>query len=85
MSDELENETVDELENERIEMQKQSQIIAYTNLLTQNDYTARKVAFEVAEKLIELFPNISLPVYEKYKETEAQAKVFRQKIDELQN
>ena len=83
MSDELNNEILDEFEKEREEMRKQGKIIEFTNLLTQNDYVGRKIAFEVAEKLIELFPDISMPEYEKYKNMEAQAKIFRQEINAL--
>lgn len=54
-------------------------------LLQQMDYTARKVAFEVAEKLKELFPDIELPSYDQYKEEEAKAKFFRKAINTLTN
>lgn len=54
-------------------------------LLQQMDYSARKVAFEVAEKLKELFPDIELPAYEQYKEEEVKAKFFRKTINTLSN
>ena len=65
------------------EEEKQVEIRAYMNLLEQNDYTARKVAFEVAAKLKEKFPDLDMPVYEKYLETEELANKFRQNIEEL--
>lgn len=54
------------------------------NLLEQKDHYGRKVAFEVAETLKELFPDVSLPNYEKYKENEAKAKALRNRINELE-
>ena len=54
------------------------------NLLEQKDHYGRKVAFEVAETLKELFPYVSLPNYEKYKENEAKAKALRNRINELE-
>lgn len=53
------------------------------NILEQHDYAARKVAFECAEKLKELHPDLEMPVYEKYKDMEAEAKQLRLRIDEL--
>lgn len=53
------------------------------NILQQHDYTARKVAYEVAEKLKELHPDLSMPVYEKYKDMEEEAKQLRARISEL--
>lgn len=53
------------------------------NILQQHDYTARKVAYEVAEKLKELHPDLSMPVYEKYKDMEEEAKRLRARISEL--
>ena len=65
------------------EEQKQAEINAYRNLLEQNDYIGRKVAFEVAALFKAQFPNISMPIYEKYLATETKAEEFRQTIDEL--
>lgn len=67
------------------ERAKQSKILEMQMLLSQNDYMARKVAFEVAETIKKLFPDVSMPEYEKYKEREAQAKEFRKVVDELQD
>ncbi|MBQ8465283.1 MAG: hypothetical protein IJ545_04660 [Alphaproteobacteria bacterium] len=53
------------------------------NVLQQHDYMARKVAFEVAEKLKELNPSLSMPVYEQYKDMEQEAKALRLRIKEL--
>jgi len=66
------------------EEQKQAEINAYRNLLEQNDYTGRKVAFEVAALFKAQFPNVPMPVYEKYLATEEQANDFRQAINELE-
>jgi hypothetical protein len=66
------------------EGQKQAEINAYKNLLEQNDYIARKVAFEVAAKLKELYPDLSMPVFEHYLELEAKAESFRNRINELE-
>lgn len=53
------------------------------NILQQHDYIARKVAYEVAEKLKELHPDLSMPVYEKYRDMEEEAKQLRARISEL--
>lgn len=65
------------------EGEKQAKMCEMYQLLAQNDYIARKVAFEVAEKLKELYPDLDMPLYEKYKETEEKAKEFRAIIDSL--
>lgn len=65
------------------EDEKQAKMCEMYQLLAQNDYIARKVAFEVAEKLKELYPDLDMPLYEKYKETEEKAKEFRAIIDSL--
>ena len=52
--------------------------------LQQYDYAARKVVFEVAAKLKELNPNVELPMYEKYKDIEANAEARRTEIRELE-
>lgn len=61
------------------------EINALQNLLAQHDYTGRKVAFEVAEKLKTLIPDVSLPEYEKYMANEEKATQMRTRINELQN
>lgn len=58
-------------------------INACNNELEQMDYRGRKVAFEVAKKLEELFPNITLPIYEAYKDDEAIADARRAEINQL--
>lgn len=63
--------------------EKQSKYCEMMQLLTQNDYMARKVVFELAEKFKEAHPDIELPEYEKYKETEEKAKEFRKTIEDL--
>lgn len=65
--------------------EKLSEINAYRNLLEQNDYIGRKVAFEVAAKLKELHPELSMPVYEHYLELETKAESFRERINELES
>lgn len=65
------------------EDEKQAKKCEYLQLLAQNDYMARKVAFEVAEKLKELHPDLDMPEYEKYKNAEEKAKEFRKELDEL--
>ena len=65
--------------------EKQAEIRALRNLLEQNDYTARKVVFEIAEAFAAQFPNVKLPVFEKYKAREAEANGYRARIDELMN
>jgi hypothetical protein len=67
------------------EFEKHSEINAYKNLLEQNDYIGRKVAFEVAALFKAQFPNISMPIYEKYLETESQANTFRSALEELED
>jgi len=65
------------------EEQKQAEINAYRNLLEQNDYIGRKVAFEVAALFKAQFPNVSTPVYEKYLASEEQANNFRANMETL--
>ena len=65
------------------EEQKQAEINAYRNLLEQNDYIGRKVAFEVAALFKAQFPNIPMPIYDKYFSMETKAEEFRQAIDEI--
>lgn len=67
------------------EEQKQAEINAYRNLLEQNDYIGRKVAFEVAALFKAQFPNAYMPVYEKYLATEEQANSFRSNIETLKS
>lgn len=62
----------------------QAEINAYKNLLEQKDYIGRKVAFEVAKVFKEQFPEISMPMYEKYLETEMLANSFRESIEDLE-
>ena len=52
--------------------------------LQQYDYAARKVVFELAAKLKELHPNVDFPIYEKYKDIEANAEERRAEIRELE-
>jgi hypothetical protein len=61
----------------------QSEINAYQNLLEQKDYTARKVAFEVAKLFKAQFPNTEMPEYEKYLDGEIKAETFRENISNL--
>lgn len=61
------------------------EVAAFRNLLEQNDYIGRKVAFEVAALFKAQFPNVSMPIYEKYLETESQAESFRASIETLKN
>lgn len=65
------------------EEQKMSKKIEMLQLLSQNDYAARKIVFELAEKFKELYPEIDLPEYEKYKNMEEKAKEFRKVLDDL--
>ena len=67
--------TRDEIENE---------INQCRNILEQHDYIARKVAFEVAKKFKEAFPDVEMPVFDKYKEIEEKASLLRERIENLQ-
>lgn len=62
----------------------QNEINICRNVLQQHDYTARKVAFEVAKKFKELHPDVEMPVLEKYLATESKAEILRARIDELE-
>lgn len=62
-----------------------SEIRAMKNLLQQNDYTARQVAFEVARLVKEIHPDKPMPVLDKYIEMENKADTFRARINELEN
>ena len=59
-------------------------INACNNELQQKDYTARKVAFELAAAFKEKFPDVSLPAYEQYKAGEETAALRRVEINQLQ-
>lgn len=67
------------------EDEKQAKMCEMYQLLAQNDYIARKVAFEVAEVIKKLFPDVNMPEYTKYKDKEEQAREFRKTIDELRD
>ena len=66
---------------------RKSEILARINACEQElkalDYARCKVAMEVAAKIKVLFPNESLPEYEKYREREATAQQRRAEIDTL--
>lgn len=62
-----------------------AEIRALNNLLEQNDYQALKLAEEVAKLFKAQFPNVDMPVYEKYLDSVTKRQEFRQKIDELKN
>ena len=66
------------------EKQRQEEIAALRNLLYQNDYAARKVAFEVARTVKKLHPDESMPALDQYIEMENKADEFRARINELQ-
>lgn len=53
------------------------------NLLTQKDYAARKVAFEVAGIIKQMHPEVQMPFFDKYIAMENQAQQFRTRIDEI--
>lgn len=61
-----------------------ARINACNNELQQRDYTARKVAFEVAKKFKELHPEVNMPILDKYLAGELIADERRKEIDELQ-
>lgn len=75
----VEEKTIDEM----TEDEKKSKVVEMNNLLQQKDYTARKVAFECARILKQMFPDAEMPVYDKYREMEEKAEIFRQTIDEI--
>lgn len=62
----------------------QNEINVCRNVLQQHDYTARKVAFEVAKKFKELHPDVAMPELDKYLDGEAEAEILRARIDELE-
>lgn len=62
----------------------QNEINVCRNVLQQLDYTARKVAFEVAKKFKELHPDVAMPEFDKYIEGEMNAEILRARIDELE-
>lgn len=62
----------------------QNEINVCRNVLQQRDYTARKVAFEVAKKFKELHADVSMPEFDKYIEGEMNAEILRARIDELE-
>lgn len=61
-----------------------SRINACKQELAQNDFTARKILHELIETLLVLNPSMELPIYNKYKAMEAQAKARRAEINELE-
>lgn len=66
------------------EKERQEEIAALKNLLQQNDYAARQVAFEVARIIKKIHPEEPMPVLEKYIEMENKADQFRARINELE-
>lgn len=60
-----------------------SEKIGLLNLLTQKDYAARKVAFEVASVIKAMHPEANMPEFDKYIAMEEQAQQFRARIDEI--
>lgn len=62
----------------------QNEINICRNVLQQRDYTARKVAFEVAKKFKELHPDVIMPELDKYLQGEAEAETLRARIGELE-
>lgn len=62
----------------------QNEINICRNVLQQRDYTARKVAFEVAKKFKELHPDVIMPELDKYIHGEAEAETLRARIGELE-
>lgn len=66
------------------EKERQEEIAALKNLLQQNDYAARQVAFEVARIIKKVHPEEPMPALEKYIEMENKADQFRARINELE-
>ena len=62
-------------------MDKQSTVNANRDLLAQKDYIGRKVAFEIAALFKQKYPNVQTPMYDKYKEVEAQADLLRAEME----
>ena len=65
--------------------EQQSKYVEMMQLLTMNDYIARKVVFELAENFKKLFPDTPTPEYDKYKDVEEKAKEFRKIIEDIQD
>lgn len=65
--------------------EQQSKYAEMMQLLTMNDYIARKIVFELAENFKKLYPDIPTPEYDKYKGVEEKAKEFRKIIEDIQN
>lgn len=61
----------------------EAEINGLLNLLEQKDYAARKVVFELAGVFALQFPEVKLPMFDKYKSMEAEANDYRARIDEL--
>ena len=76
------------MSNNLTDEQRQNELIGEKNekqdLLTQRDYMARKVAFEVAGIIKTQFPNIPMPEYDKYIAAEEEARQFRERINEIE-
>lgn len=62
----------------------ESEILGLKGLIAQNDYIARKVAFEVAKIVKELHPEIDMPELDKYISLETKAQEMRDRIGELE-
>ncbi len=71
-------------ENKKTRSEIEGRINACNQELCTYDYAARKVAFETARTLKKLFPDEALPMFEKYKEIEANAEERRKEIRELE-
>lgn len=59
-------ETTELTENEKLIEEKQSEIRGLKNLLTQEDWKAKKFIMELYKVIKAQFPNADTPIYDKY-------------------
>lgn len=62
----------------------QGEICAFTNLLEQGDYKARKLIAELGSIIRAKFPDADMPMHDKYLAAENEAQHFRNEINRLE-
>lgn len=62
----------------------ESRILACKFELQEFDYISRKIVFELVRKFVEIYPDVDLPEFYKYKDIETSAEERREEIRTLQ-
>ena len=62
----------------------ESRILACKFELQEFDYISRKIVFEIGSALKEIYPDINLPLFDKYQDIEVNANLRREEIRDLE-